>query len=93
VEAAFHQSTEVLGPVAQQKVPSAAAGSGDASRLFCEHRFFDAQVGRVLAALDASGVADRTIVVFLSDHGYQVGEHGLWGKTSNFEYERACCRF
>jgi len=32
-------------------------------------------------------VADRTIVVFLSDHGYQVGEHGLWGKTSNFEYD------
>jgi iduronate 2-sulfatase len=54
---------------------------------FANISYFDAQVGRVLAALDASGVADRTIVVFLSDHGYQVGEHGLWGKTSNFEYD------
>lgn len=87
VEAAFHQSTEVLGPVAQQKVPSAAQAAEMRHGYFANISYFDAQVGRVLAALDASGVADRTIVVFLSDHGYQVGEHGLWGKTSNFEYD------
>ena len=38
--------------------------------------FADAQVGRILDALDASGLADNTIVVFTSDHGYHMGEHG-----------------
>lgn len=47
--------------------------------------FMDAQVGRVLDALEAEGLADNTIVVMTSDHGYQLGEHGLWKKQSLFE--------
>lgn len=47
--------------------------------------YMDAQVGRVLAELDRLGLRDRTVVVFHSDHGYHVGENGLWAKTSNFE--------
>ncbi len=47
--------------------------------------FADAQVGRVLDALKESGLADNTIVVFTSDHGYHMGEHGHWQKTTLFE--------
>ena len=51
--------------------------------------YADAQLGRILDALDASGQVDNTIVVFWSDNGYHVGEkgifakHTLWNRTTN----------
>jgi arylsulfatase A-like enzyme len=45
----------------------------------------DAQVGRILAALQASGKADNTYVILTADHGLAVGEHGLMGKQNQYE--------
>jgi iduronate 2-sulfatase len=44
--------------------------------------YMDAQVGKVLDALERSGQAGNTIVVFTSDHGYHLGEHDFWAKVS-----------
>ncbi|MEX2566423.1 MAG: sulfatase, partial [Cyclobacteriaceae bacterium] len=47
--------------------------------------FVDAQVGKLLVALEDLGLAENTIVVFWSDHGYHLSEHGQWKKQSLFE--------
>ncbi len=48
--------------------------------------FVDAQVGRLMTALDELGLAENTIVVLWSDHGYHLGEHrGIWQKRTMFE--------
>ncbi len=44
--------------------------------------YMDAQVGKVLTALDEAGLRDNTIVIFTSDHGYHLGEHDFWAKVS-----------
>jgi iduronate 2-sulfatase len=44
--------------------------------------FIDAQVGKVLDALRRTGLDDKTIVIFTSDHGYHLGEHDFWAKVS-----------
>jgi len=47
--------------------------------------FIDAQIGLVLAALEDSGHADDTAVIVFADHGFHLGEHGLWSKLTLFE--------
>ncbi|MBN1482221.1 DUF4976 domain-containing protein [candidate division KSB1 bacterium] len=47
--------------------------------------FTDAQIGRVLDALQESGEADNTIVILWGDHGWNLGEHTLWCKHCNFK--------
>lgn len=47
--------------------------------------YMDKQVGKVLDALEESGLDDSTIVIFTSDHGYHLGEHDFWAKVSLHE--------
>lgn len=47
--------------------------------------FVDAQIGRLMAAVERMGLAESTLIVLWGDHGYHLGEHGLWRKNSLFE--------
>jgi len=55
------------------------------SAYYASVAFMDEQVGRVLDELEALGLAEDTIVVFTSDHGYHLGEHDFWQKLSLHE--------
>ena len=48
--------------------------------------FADAQVGKVLGALDRNGLRENTIVFLMSDHGYHLGEREWWNKATLYEY-------
>ncbi|OVE81420.1 iduronate sulfatase, partial [bacterium M21] len=48
--------------------------------------YVDAQIGRVLDSLNKLELADNTIVVLWGDHGWNLGDHGIWGKHSALEY-------
>ena len=47
--------------------------------------YIDSLVGELIAALEETGEADNTIIALWSDHGYQLGDHGMWCKHTNFE--------
>lgn len=86
-EIAFHDSREILGLPPRSVKPTPEQAQEMRHGYFANISYLDAQIGKVLAALDRSGVAERTVIVFVGDHGYHVGEHEQWGKTSNFEYD------
>lgn len=84
-EIALHNGRELLGDKGRELT--------DAEVLELRHGYYagisylDAQVGKVLAELERLNLADNTIIVFWSDHGFHLGEQGLWCKTSNFELD------
>lgn len=86
-EIAFHQSTEVLGPPDKQQQPTPEQVAEMRHGYYAGISYMDAQVGKVTAALEKHGLLDSTLIVFWGDHGYHIGEHGLWGKTTNFELD------
>lgn len=49
--------------------------------------YMDAQVGRLLEELEKLSLHENTIVILTSDHGFKLGEYGLWGKHSNVEFD------
>jgi iduronate 2-sulfatase len=86
-EIAFHQSTEILGPAADQKQPTPEQIAEMRHGYYAGVSYMDAQIGKVMAALKEQGLLENTVFVFWGDHGYHLGEHGLWAKTSNFELD------
>jgi iduronate 2-sulfatase len=86
-EWAFHDSRELRGVPPNQLTFTADQVAEMRHGYFAGISYLDAQVGKVLAALDKHGLADSTVIVFCGDHGYHLGEHGLWAKTSCFELD------
>jgi iduronate 2-sulfatase len=84
-EWAFHDSREILGIPPRQITPTAEQAAEMRHGYFANISYMDAQVQKVLQALEDLRLTGHTVIVFVADHGYHVGEHGLWGKTSNFE--------
>ena len=67
------------GPVSEETARQLIRG------YYASVSFVDAQLGRLLDALEELGVADNTVIVLWGDHGFQLGEHGFWCKHTNFE--------
>jgi iduronate 2-sulfatase len=55
------------------------------SAYYASVMFMDEQVGRIVDELDRLGLRESTAVVFTSDHGYHLGEHGFWQKSNLHE--------
>jgi len=47
--------------------------------------YVDAQVGLAVAALEEAGIRDNTVIILWGDHGWHLGDHGVWGKATNYE--------
>jgi arylsulfatase A-like enzyme len=78
-QAAQTQTNSVKYGMSEEQQRKALAG------YYASITFMDAQVGKLLHEVDRLGIADSTIIVFISDHGYNLGEHTSWQKLSLWE--------
>lgn len=93
VEYAYHNSLELKGysdiPPFESYIDTRRLDLDTQRRLLHAYyaciSYVDAQIGRLLEALDDNGLSDNTIIVLLGDHGYHMGDHGLWNKITDFE--------
>ena len=72
-------------PVHPNQIPSAPSGTGEVRKSLLRGYYaaitaMDADVGRLLDKLEAPGIAEDTIVMFMADNGMNMGHHGIWGK-------------
>ncbi len=72
-------------PVPESGVPDADLSKRLIHGYYASVSFVDAQIGRVLSQLEELELADSTIVILWGDHGFHLGDHGLWTKHTNFE--------
>lgn len=84
---AWHGSREILGWGDRPRTLSEESVRELRHGYLAATSYLDAQIGVVLDELDKLGLAGNTIVVLWSDHGFHLGEHTLWAKTSNFELD------
>lgn len=84
---AWHDSRELLGTGDKARKVTADNIREMRHGYLANISYMDAQVGKVLDALDRLGLTDNTVIVFWSDHGYHLGEQTLFAKTSNFELD------
>ena len=87
----LHDSDEFRGYLLGEEKPARDKRVSDAYARKLRHAYYacvsyaDAQIGKVLAALEESGVADRTIVILWGDHGWHLGDQRVWGKHTVLE--------
>ncbi|MFM9960662.1 MAG: sulfatase [Planctomycetaceae bacterium] len=86
-DVAFHDGRELRGIPPNQVTFTPEQVAEIRHGYFANISFLDAQLGKVLDELDRLKLTDRTVIVFCGDHGYHLGEHTQWAKTSNFEYD------
>lgn len=84
---AFHANHEILGPPQSPRTLDDDAIRELRHGYYAAMSFADAQLGKVLDAIDDLGIADDTIVVVFADNGFQLGEHGCWGKMTLFQWD------
>lgn len=74
-----YRDAPLEGPIPERKIKQLRHG------YYACVSYIDALIGRVLAALERGGLRENTVVALWGDHGFHLGEQGLWTKSNNYE--------